>query len=106
MHLTQQEFADKLGISRGYYCDMERGRNKGTNVKVISKLSDVTGKPMEYFVDKDTELKQYDVLDSALDMLIDKGYVEDDGEINDNMAKNIIMEILKKELCLKIKSRE
>jgi len=106
MGLTQEEFAKKLGITRGYLSDIERGRLKGNNVSLISKLSDISGKPMEYFVDKDVDIQPFEVLNSAMDMLIDKGYIDDDGSINDEMAKNIIMEILKKELCLKIKSRE
>ncbi|WP_242655198.1 helix-turn-helix transcriptional regulator [Clostridium cellulovorans] len=106
MGLTQEEFASKLEISRSYYCDIERGRLKGTNVKIISKLSDVTGKPMEYFLDKDVEVKQYDILDSALNMLIEKGLINSDGEITDETSRNIVMEILKKEIQLKIKSRE
>jgi transcriptional regulator with XRE-family HTH domain len=49
LQLTQEEFANKLGISRSYLGDIERGRLKGNNANLISKLSDVTGKPMEYF---------------------------------------------------------
>lgn len=101
MNLTQEEFAKKLGISRSYYCDIERGRLKGTNVKIISKLSDVTGKSMEYFLDKDIEVKQYDILDSALDMLIDKNLIDSEGNFLDQTSHNIVMDILKKEIQLK-----
>ncbi|NFO40345.1 helix-turn-helix transcriptional regulator [Clostridium botulinum] len=104
--LTQEEFAKKLGISRSYYSDIERGRLKGTNVKIISKLSDVTGKPMEYFLGKDIEVKQYDILDSALDVLIEKNIIDNDGNILDETSRNIILDILKKEIQLKIKNKE
>ncbi|MDU6040103.1 MAG: helix-turn-helix domain-containing protein [Clostridium butyricum] len=104
--LTQEEFANKLGISRSYYCDIERGRLKGTNVKIISKLSDITGKPMEYFLGKDVDVKQYDILDSAIDLLISKNMIDEEGNILDEISKNILMDILKKEIQLKIKNKE
>lgn len=104
--LTQEEFANRLGISRSYYCDIERGRLKGTNVKIISKLSDITGKPMEYFLGKDVDVKQYDILDSAIDLLISKNMIDEEGNILDEISKNILMDILKKEIQLKIKNKE
>jgi transcriptional regulator with XRE-family HTH domain len=56
MELTQEEFAKNLNISRSYLGDIETGRLKGTNVKIISKLSDVTGKPIEYFLEKNAKI--------------------------------------------------
>lgn len=102
---TQEEFAKKLGISRSYLGDMERGRLKGTNVKIISKLSDITGKPMEYFLGKEVEIKQYDILDSAIDTLIDNGLIDENGDVIDDTSKEILWNILKKEIQLKIKTR-
>ncbi|GEM_PF-3492463 len=104
--LTQDEMAKKLNISRSYLGDIERGRLKGTNVKIISKLSDVTGKPMEYFLGKDVEVRQYDILDSAIDLLIEKELIDINGDIKDETSKEILWNILKKEIQLKIKNRE
>lgn len=104
--LTQEEMAKKLNISRSYLGDIERGRLKGTNVKIISKLSDVTGKPMEYFLGKDVEVRQYDILDSAIDLLIEKELIDINGDIKDETSKEILWNILKKEIQLKIKNRE
>lgn len=106
MGLTQEEMAKKLNISRSYLGDLERGRLKGTNVKIISKLSDVTGKPMEYFLGKDVDVKQYDILDSAIDLLIEKDLIDYNGDIVDETSKEIIWNILKKEIQLKMKNRE
>jgi len=106
MGLTQEEMAKKLNISRSYLGDIERGRLKGTNVKIISKLSDVTGKPMEYFLGKDVEVKQYDILDSAIELLIEKDLIDHNGDIVDETSKEIIWNILKKEIQLKMKNRE
>lgn len=106
MGLTQEEFAKRLSISRSYLGDIERGRLKGTNVKIISRLSDVTGKPMEYFMGKEVELKQYDILDSAIDLLISNNQIDNDGNILDETSKEILWSILKKEIQLKIKNRE
>jgi len=106
MGLTQEEMAKKLNISRSYLGDIERGRLKGTNVKIISKLSDVTGKPMEYFLGKDVKVRQYDILDSAIDLLIEKELIDTNGDIKDETSKEILWNILKKEIQLKIKNRE
>ncbi|MEG0133814.1 MAG: helix-turn-helix transcriptional regulator [Clostridium sp.] len=106
MGLTQEEFAKMLNISRSYLGDIERGRLKGTNVRIISKLSDVTGKTMEYFLDKNVEVKQYDILDSAIEMLLEKNLINSDGDIIDETSREIIQNILKKEIQLKMKNKE
>ncbi|NFN09377.1 helix-turn-helix domain-containing protein [Clostridium botulinum] len=103
--LTQIEFAKRLGISRSYLGDLETGRLKGSNVKIISKLSDLSGKSMEYFLGKDAEIKQYEILDSAIEMLLDKNLISSEGEISDKTAENILLEILKKEIKLKIENK-
>lgn len=107
LHLTQEEFAKKLNISRSYLGDLERGRLKGNNAKLISRLSDVTGKPMEYFLDKSigSEIKPYDFLDAALDMLIDKNMIDENGKILSDKAKKIIDDMLEKEILLKLESK-
>lgn len=104
--LTQEQLAKRLGVSRSYIGDIETGRLKGTNVQLISKLADLSGKSMEYFLDKDVEVKQYDILDSAIDMLIDKNMIDKEGSIVDDTAKNILLEILKKEIKLKLESKK
>jgi len=104
--LTQEQLAKRLGVSRSYIGDIETGRLKGTNVQLISKLADLSGKSMEYFLDKNVEVKQYDILDSAIDMLIDKNMIDKEGNIVDDTAKNILLEILKKEIKLKLESKK
>jgi transcriptional regulator with XRE-family HTH domain len=108
LHLTQDEFAKKLNISRSYLGDLERGRLKGNNAKVISKLSDVTGKPMEFFLDKSVndEIKPYDFLDAAIEMLISKNMIDDKGRIVNDKAKKIIDDMLQKEILLKLESKD
>jgi transcriptional regulator with XRE-family HTH domain len=105
LHLTQEEFSKKLGISRSYLGDLETGRLKGSNVQLISKLSDISGKPMEYFLDKDSDIKQYEILDAGIEMLLSKNLISRDGDILDPVAENILLEILKKEIKLKIESK-
>lgn len=106
MGLTQMQFAEKLNISRSYVNDLERGRIKGTNVNLISRLSDLTGKPMEYFIDKDVKLNNYEVLDKTIDVLIDKGWIDSKGNFVDNSVYKILLDVLKKEIELKIKNKE
>lgn len=103
--LTQSEFAKKLGISRSYLGDLETGRLKGSNIQITSKLSDISGKPMEHFLNKNTDVKQYEILDAGIEMLIDKNLISPEGDIMDPVANNILLEILKKEIKLKMESK-
>lgn len=103
--LTQTDFAKKLGISRSYLGDLETGRLKGSNVKIISKLSIITGKPMAYFLNEDINVNQYEILDAAIEMLIDKNLIAPNGDILDPVANNILLEILKKEIKVKLEAK-
>jgi hypothetical protein len=62
---------------------------------------------MEYFLDKDTneEINPYDFLDAALDMLVNKKMVDDNGKILNATAQKIIDDIIQKQLLYKIKSK-
>lgn len=101
--LTQEEMAKKLSISRSYLGDLEKGRSKGTNVKILSKLAQLSGKNIEYFIDNIDSIKieQYQVLDSSIEMFYEKGYIHEDGTV-DSSIDNILLEILKKEIKVKI----
>jgi transcriptional regulator with XRE-family HTH domain len=53
--LTQKEFADKLGVSRGYIGDIEAGRTAPSK-RVLFEIVMVTGLPIEWLEsDKDTQ---------------------------------------------------
>lgn len=103
MNLTQQEFAKLLGISRGNLGDLENGKNKGGNLSLIRKLSEVTGKEISYFLNSDDDIiiNQYEVLDNAINMLIKKGAISEDGKVLPKY-KNILFEILEQEIALKL----
>ncbi len=106
MNLTQQEFAKLLGISRGNLGDLENGKNKGGNLSLIRKLSEVTGKEISYFLNYESEfpINQYEVLDNAINMLITKGAISKDGKVSPRY-KNILFEILEQEIALKLERR-
>lgn len=106
MNLTQQEFAKLLGISRGNLGDLENGKNKGGNLSLIRKISEVTGKEISYFITHESEfpINQYEVLDNAINMLIEKGAVSKDGKVLPRY-KNILFEILEQEIALKLERR-
>jgi len=60
---------------------------------------------MEYFLNKDTDVKQYEILDASIEMLLDKNLISSDGDILDPVAQSILLEILKKEIKLKLESK-
>lgn len=100
--LTQQEFSNKLGISRSYLCDIEKDRRTNINVDVLSKISSITGKPIDYFLDKDAHLESMSTLNAALELIVKNNACDDEGNIKDVGLKNLIEQIIKQELKLKI----
>src|SRR5471030_2229192 len=52
--LTQKDLADKLGISRVYVSDLERGKAQG-NLKIRIKLAEISEKGLAFWLDPDSE---------------------------------------------------
>lgn len=101
MGLTQLEFSKRVGISRSYLAEIERGSIKGS-VALISKLSEATNRPMSYFIDDENiKIDSYDVLDKTIELLYDNKEINDDGVMTD-WAKEMLMKVLEKEVVLKI----
>lgn len=50
--LTQQELASKAGVSRPYYCDVERGRYT-PSLRVLSKLSKILNIDLNFLKEND-----------------------------------------------------
>ena len=102
MKLTQEQFAKKMGMTRNTYKDIETGRNKCTNLDVITKLSEVTGQPVSYFLDEKIEIDLgiYEVMDKSFDKMLDMGLIDDKGEF-DPMFNDMMLDLLKKTLALK-----
>lgn len=101
MRLTQLEFSKKVGISRSYLADIERGCIKGS-VELISKLSEATNKPMSYFIDSENMIvNSYDVLDKTIELLYRNEEISNEGVMSD-WAKEMLMKVLEKEVALKI----
>lgn len=106
LDLTQEEFSKLLQISRSYLGDIERGKVKGT-FELINKISDVTGKPITYFADKDSDipLKSYEILDKTIEMLMGTGEISKENGVTD-WAKKILMEVLLKEIDYKLEQED
>lgn len=103
--ITQQQLADYLGVSRSYVGDLETGRLKGTNSQIISKLARLSGESMEYFLEDNVAIKQYEILDNAINMLIDNNLIDEAGNVRDKASEDILLSILKKEILMKIERR-
>lgn len=104
--LTQKEFANKLGISRGYLGDIESGKVKG-NIKILKALSNATGTDINYWVNEneDITLNNYEVLNSIIDNYIEIGLIKKDGTFSDEIGKTLL-EVLKKEIELKLERKK
>lgn len=99
--LTQVEFSKRVGISRSYLAEIERGSIKGS-VSLISKLSNATNKSMFYFMDNEiVTINSYDILDKTIKILYDNKEISDEG-IMTEWAKEILLKVLEKEVPLKI----
>lgn len=55
--LTQQEVADKIGITKQYYSAIERGkRQKKMDIVLVSAIASVFDMPIEQIVEYEKEL--------------------------------------------------
>lgn len=50
LDLTQERLGKKLGVSKSYICDLEKGR-RGTSKQMAKKLSDILGISMIRFLE-------------------------------------------------------
>lgn len=102
--LTQLELSKMIGISRTNLKDIETGRNKGGNLEVLNNLARALDKNLSYFIegtDVDLKIKQYQVLDNAIDMLIANNMVDEEGKI-DPSCVGMMLEILQREIAIKL----
>ncbi|CAI3596434.1 MULTISPECIES: helix-turn-helix domain-containing protein [Clostridium] len=104
--LTQQEFAKKLGISRSNLSDIENGRNKAGNLKLLSKISELTKKPLSLFVENDTNFNFdiYEALDLGLTKLILGGLIDENNECITKESKSYLDKLIK--LIIEAKKEE
>lgn len=97
MGLTQEEFGKRLGVSRSTIRDVERGANKGGNLKIIAKLCEMTGKPSTYFIEGDTNFKlnKFEALEKVLEDVAASNFVDDDGNITMEGLRNDVFEMVR-----------
>lgn len=61
---TQQQMAEKIGISQNYYCDIENYvRQKELRMNTLSKLSEILNIPLEIVLSEEKKLLEEDVRD-------------------------------------------
>lgn len=106
MKLTQEQFAKKLGISRSNLSDLESGKNKGNNLDLLIRLSNLTNKSINYFVDDNLNLGIYEVFDKMIEDLHKNKKVSKDGSIEDKQIKDIVDDIVKYTIALKVERLE
>lgn len=104
--MTQKQFAEKLGISRSYYSNLEIGLVKG-NVQLMKMLVDATDKGFEYWADINTEsnYKSLSALEVLLDSLIDANKVSASGKIDADAIPGVLR-IVESELLLKLSKKK
>lgn len=104
--MTQKQFAEKLGISRSYYSNLEIGLVKG-NVQLMKMLVDATDKGFEYWADINTEAnyKSLSALEVLLDSLIDANKVSASGKIDADAIPGVLR-IVESELLLKLSKKK
>lgn len=57
LNLSQQDVAEKIGISRQYYNAIERGeRQKKMEITLVSKLSDVLDISMQTIIEEESKI--------------------------------------------------
>ena len=86
INMTQEEFAEAIGVSVGYINQIETGK-KCFNLKRFNEIVDIVDKPISYFVEG-TDTPEQSTIKEITDLL----YNADTNKLN--MIKNVIMAIL------------
>ena len=86
INMTQEEFAEAIGVSVGYINQIETGK-KCFNLKRFNEIVDIFDKPISYFVEG-TDSPEQSTIKEITDLL----YNVDSEKLN--MIKNVIMAIL------------
>ena len=104
--LTQQEFAKRLEISRSNLSDIENGRNKAGNLKLLSKISELTKKPLSSFVEDDTNFNFdiYEALDLGLTKIILGGFINENNDCTTKESSMYLDKLIK--LVIEAKKEE
>ncbi|MDU7212519.1 helix-turn-helix transcriptional regulator [Clostridium sp.] len=105
LKLTQAELAKLCEVSRSYISEIEQGRIVG-NLNIITKLSKIANKPIEYFIDSNEDIKvhSYEVLDNIINSFIDNGLISPDGKM-DKDTEEFLNKTLMKEIMYKLSIR-
>ena len=86
LNMTQEEFAETIGVSVGYINQVETGK-KCFNLKRFNEIVTIFDKPLSYFVEG-TETPEQSTIKEITDLL----YSADTSKLN--MIKNVIVAIL------------
>ena len=86
INMTQEEFAEAIGVSVGYINQIETGK-KCFNLKRFNEIVDIFDKPISYFVEG-TDTPEQSTIKEITDLL----YNADANKLN--MIKNVVMAIL------------
>ena len=86
INMTQEEFAEAIGVSVGYINQIETGK-KCFNLKRFNEIVTIFDKPLSYFVEG-TESPEQSTIKEITDLL----YNADANKLN--MIKNVIVAIL------------
>lgn len=106
LKLTQGEFAKLCGVSRSYISEIEQGRIVG-NLNLLTKLSEVTGKPISYFLEDSDSIPvyPYELLDNIIESFIANGLIDSDGNMDEDTS-NFLLKTLQKEIQIKLRRRQ
>ncbi|MCD3207121.1 helix-turn-helix transcriptional regulator [Clostridium botulinum C] len=103
LHLTQEEFSKRCGISRAIISMLEAG-TRPPSKNVLIKLSNFSNQTIEWWigneVEKMNEYKPLNALNVLLDYMVDKNMFGPNGEIPEKELK-YILKILQAEIKIK-----
>lgn len=101
--LSQVEFSKKIGCTKAYISMLLAGkRNPSSNF--MERLAAKTNLPSSYWLHGDSKSDTLDNLNKLINMLLDNGMIDENGEMDDNI-KNMLDSMLKAEIATKVENR-
>lgn len=102
--LKQIDIVNKAGISRGFLSMILKGKRQ-PSLELLNALSEMSGKSINWWLHGKEEYDNLDSLNSLVNYLIEKGFIESDGSM-DKEYENILLEMLKKEIKVKLQKAQ
>lgn len=104
-NLTQAELAKALDLNSGAMISMLESNEKKGSIETLKKIADYFKVSIDFLEGRTVNSPSFGVVDTLIDGLLKSGRITDPNNIDD-LTKELILNIVKNEIALKMKNLE